>query len=110
MRNQLREQLDALSLSWGNTEAGFTIRQTISEIDKAESEVAELLDQLAAAEAKIAQAPHAPGCQIAGLWILPVGGGFAKQQSGECTCWKSASPVSALDAMRANAAKDSNHE
>lgn len=36
----------------------------------------------------IERAPHAPGCQIAGLWILPENGGRAVQQSGKCTCWK----------------------
>jgi len=36
----------------------------------------------------IERAPHAPGCQVAGLWILPENGGRAVQQSGKCTCWK----------------------
>lgn len=41
----------------------------------------------------IERAPHAPGCQIAGLWILPENGGRAVQQSGKCTCWKAEVPA-----------------
>lgn len=53
-------------------------------------------DQLAAAEAKIAQAPHGEECRVWG-WNNQ---GIAPY---DCNCWKSASPVSALDAVRADA-------
>lgn len=63
-------------------------------IAAAREDIPFLLDQLAAAEAKIAKAPHGYRCYAIQ---------FADRSWRECICWKSDSPVSALDAVRADA-------
>lgn len=67
------------------------------------TDIAFLLDQLAAAEAKIAQAPHDTDCWVDQSHPADMAWGRGLPWNGSCTCWKSGSPVSAVDAVRAEA-------
>lgn len=69
-----------------------------------ERRLAETSDQLAAAEAKIAQAPH-DHYEPCGPTNYLRYQDATDDELPECTCWKSASSMSALSAVRADAAK-----
>lgn len=70
------------------TEQGESNREFIAH---AREDVPALLVEVAALRKQIDladKAPHTPGCEITGLWVLPERGRFATQKSGKYTCWR----------------------
>jgi hypothetical protein len=87
--NAIDEAIDVLA-ALGDTVPASTLGKVATSYNEALREARAERDALAHV---IEQAPHAPGCEVHGLWILPVHGLVAVQQSGKCTCWKSTAPA-----------------